>query len=152
MLSAQSRWYANGCRNITTSPPPISPHSFPPIFIDSPPTTLVNRTQQLRLQYIFPLLILLTLLIRLIVLPPHRLFALLARNIPHDMPSRSHIAFGTFALRGVDDGVEEVGFAVLAAEILSKGCQSVGGTMQAKWIESRTRRIGIDCREYIHER
>ncbi len=34
------------------------------------------------------------------------------------MPARRHVALDGFGLRGVDDGVEEVGFAVLAAEVL----------------------------------
>ena len=79
---------------------------------------LVNRTQQFRLQYELPLLILLTRFVRLIVLPTHRLLALLAINIPHLVAASCHVAFYGVGLGGVDDGVEEEGFAVLAAEIL----------------------------------
>lgn len=78
----------------------------------------INRTQQLRLQNEFPLFVLLTSLIRLIIFPAHRLLALLANHIPHRVPARRHVALDRFGLRGVDDGVEEVGFAVLAAEVL----------------------------------
>lgn len=38
------------------------------------------------------------------------------------MPARRHVPLHGFGLRGVDDGVEEEGFAVLAAEVLGTGC------------------------------
>lgn len=37
------------------------------------------------------------------------------------MAARRHVALDGFGLQDVDDGVEEVGFAVLAAEILGRG-------------------------------
>ena len=86
------------------------------------PTTrgcpLRHEHQQLRLQDVFPLLVFLIRLIRLIVLPPHRLLALPARNIPHYVSTGRHVAFCGFALGHIHDGVEEVGFAVLAPEAL----------------------------------
>ena len=79
---------------------------------------LIHRTQQFRLQYEFAFLVLLRRLERLVVLPTHRLLALPAHYIPNDVPTRRHVAFAGVRLRDVHDGVEEVGFAVLAAEVL----------------------------------
>ena len=79
---------------------------------------LGDIAQQLCLQDKLPLLILLTAFERLIVLPPHRLIALSARNIPHNMSARCHVALGGFAGCDVYDIIEEVGFAMLAAEVL----------------------------------
>ena len=87
------------------------------LFYSAPPL-LVHCTQQLRLQYELPLLVLLVLLIRLIVLPPHRLLALFAADIPHQVFSRRHVALVCGAFFDVDDFGEEEGFAVLAAEVL----------------------------------
>ena len=95
--------------------------SLPALVVYEPALTaidLIHRTQQLRLQYEFPFLVLLRRLKRLVVLPPHRLLALPAHYVPHDVPARRHVAFVGVRLRNVDDGVEEVGFAVLAAEVL----------------------------------
>lgn len=36
------------------------------------------------------------------------------------MPTRRHVAFDGLGLHDVDDGVEEVGFSVLAAEVLER--------------------------------
>jgi hypothetical protein len=79
---------------------------------------LIHLTQQLLLQNILILLILLRTLIRTIVLPAHHLAALATRNITHYMTASRHVALARFALLDIDDFVEEVGFAVLAAEIL----------------------------------
>ena len=78
----------------------------------------VDLAQQLRLQDVFPLLILLGCFIGLVVFPAHRLLALPTCDIPHHVPPGRHIPLHGFGLRDVDDGVEEIGFAVLAAEIL----------------------------------
>jgi len=78
---------------------------------------LSNIAKQLGLKNKLPLLILLTTLKRLIVLPAHRLVTLPTTNIPHDMSARRHVSLGGFAGGDVHDVVEEVGFAVLAAEI-----------------------------------
>ena len=98
-----------------TSPIPLGPPTFPHF---SQP--LKHLHKQLGLQDIFALLVLLTRLIRLIVLPSHRLLALPTRNIPHYVSSGSHVAFGGFGLGDVYDGIEEVGFTVLAAEVLMR--------------------------------
>lgn len=87
----------------------------------SPP--LGDITQKLGLQYKLPLLIFLTALKSLIILPPYRLVALSASNIPYNMSAGGHVAFRGFACGYIYDVVEEVGFAVLAAEILQV-CQS----------------------------
>lgn len=80
---------------------------------------LVHLTQQLLLQDVFALLVLLGALVRAIVLPPDHFFALPARYVPHYVSAGGHVALARLALLDVDDGVEEVGFAVLAAEVLS---------------------------------
>lgn len=77
-------------------------------------------TQQLRLQDVFPLLILLGCLERLVVFPAHRLLALPTCDVPHHVPPGRHIPLHGFGLGDVYDGVEEVGLAVLAAEILQE--------------------------------
>lgn len=100
---------------------PTSPPPPPPILLSNFPS--IDRAQQLRLQDIFPLLILLTRLIRLVVLPPHRISALSTEDVPHDVPAGRHVAFGGFAQGDVDHGAEEEGFAVLTSEILEgSGC------------------------------
>lgn len=93
-------------------PLPLVPHPF------LRPYVSINSTQQLRLQDKLALLVLLSRLIRLIVLPPHSLLALLAVDVAHLVPAGCHVALDGFRLGGVDDGVEEEGFAVLATEVL----------------------------------
>ena len=66
---------------------PLSTLSF------APPRSLIHRAQQLCLQDEFPLLVLLTRLVGLVVLPPHRVLTLSTRYIPHDMPAGGHIPF-----------------------------------------------------------
>jgi hypothetical protein len=78
---------------------------------------LINRTQQLCLQYELPLLVLLARLIRLIILPPHRLLALPTMDVPHYMFPRRHISLHSLSLRDVDNTAEEIGLAVLAAKV-----------------------------------
>lgn len=82
------------------------------------PIHLCDCAQELRLQNKLPLLILLRTFIRLIVLPAHRLLALPAMDISNNVPACRHVTLAGLALGDVDDGVEEVGFAVLAAEVL----------------------------------
>ena len=85
-----------------------------------------HLTQQLLLQNELPLLILLRALIRAIVLPAHNFFALPAVYVAHDVAAGGHVALAGFALLDVDYGVEEVGFAVLAAEVLRARVVSTG--------------------------
>ena len=99
----------------------LSYSAYPPPSSSSPPKSLINLTQQLRLQNELPLFVLLAIFIRLIVFPSHCLFALPAADIPNDMAPRCHVALIGFAVDDVDDFAEEVGFAVLAAEVLVVG-------------------------------
>lgn len=82
---------------------------------------LADITQQLGLEDELALLVLLARLVGAVVLPAHRLLALLARDVPHDMPASRHAALRRLARVHVDDRVEEVGLAVLAAEVLAVG-------------------------------
>lgn len=77
-----------------------------------------NNAEKLLLQNELPLFVFLAALIGLVVLPSYRILALAAGDVAHDMPSCSHATFHSFGLGDVDDVVEEVGFAVLAAEAL----------------------------------
>lgn len=77
-----------------------------------------DSTQELGLQDELALLVLLTRLVRLIVLPADRLLALAAGDVAHNVAARRHVALAGLAHFDVDDGVEEEGFAVLAAEVL----------------------------------
>lgn len=77
----------------------------------------IHITKQLLLQNIFSLFVLLRALVSAVVFPAHDLFALTTADVADDVSACGHVAFGGFALEGVYDGVEEVGFAVLAAEI-----------------------------------
>ena len=71
--------------------------SCPPLLaVFRKPHSLIHRTQQLRLQDEFSLLVLFTWFICFIVLPPHSLLTLPARYIPYDMPAGSHIPFCGF--------------------------------------------------------
>jgi hypothetical protein len=79
---------------------------------------LSDLTQQLLLQNVLALLILLRALVRAIVLPPDHLTALSASNISHQVAAGGHVTLASLTLLDIDDGVEEVGFAVLAAEVL----------------------------------
>jgi len=76
--------------------------------------------QQLGFQDVFALLVLLTTLECLVILPSNCLVALLTCNVSHDMTSRGHVPLGGLTLNHVDNGIEEVGFAVLTAEVLPK--------------------------------
>lgn len=93
-------------------------------------SSLINRAQQFGLQDVLPLLVLLRRLVRLVVLPAHRLLALTAADIPHHVAAGRHVALYGIGLRDVDDGGEEVGFTVLAAEVLGErvswGCEDLG--------------------------
>jgi hypothetical protein len=75
-------------------------------------------TQQLLLQNVLALLVLLRALVRTIVLPTNNLTALFAGDVAHQVTAGGHVALASLALSDVHDGVEEVGFAVLAAEVL----------------------------------
>lgn len=75
------------------------------------------RTQQLRLQDIFPLLVLLARLVGFVVFPTDRLITLLALDVSYNMPAGGHVSFHRFRLLDIDDRGKEECLAMLAAEI-----------------------------------
>jgi hypothetical protein len=79
---------------------------------------LGHIAQQLSLKDVFALLVLLRALIRLIVFPPDDLVTLSAVDVTHDVPACGHVALDGFGGGDVHDGIEEIGFAVLATEVL----------------------------------
>lgn len=79
---------------------------------------LRDRAEELSLKNVLALLVLLRGLVRLVVLPADGLLALPARDVAHDVPAGRHVALAGLALGDVDNRVEEVGLAVLAAEVL----------------------------------
>ena len=70
------------------------------------------------LQNVLALLVLLRRLIGAVILPSYYLFALSAADVADDVAAGGHVTFAGFTLLDVDYGVEVVGFAMLAAEIL----------------------------------
>ena len=82
----------------------------------------VDLTQQLLLQDVLALLVLLRRLVGAVVLPAHDLLALAAVDVAHHVPARGHVALPGLALLDVHDRVEQVRFAVLAAEVLAYMC------------------------------
>lgn len=78
---------------------------------------LGDHAQQLRLEDELALLVALRGLEGAVVFPAHRLVAALAHDVAHDVPACRHVALCGVAGGDVDDRVEEVGFAVLAAEV-----------------------------------
>lgn len=59
-------------------------------------------------------------LVCLVVFPPYRFLALSASDVAHDVSSGGHATLDGVRLRDIHDAVEEVGFAMLAAEILER--------------------------------
>lgn len=74
--------------------------------------------EKLLLKDELPLFVFLAALKGLVVLPSYRFLALATGDVAYNMPSGSHATLHSFGLGDVDDVVEEVGFAVLAAETL----------------------------------
>lgn len=91
-----------------------------------PQNGLSDRTQQLGFENELALLVLLTRLIGLVIFPTDRGLALFADDVAHDMASRRHVALHGFGGVNVDDGGEEEGFAVLAAEVAADDVVEVG--------------------------
>lgn len=81
-------------------------------------TRLADIAQQLGLEDELALLVLLAGLVCLVVLPAHRLLTLLTRDVSHNMATCSHASLGRLARIDVHNVVEEVGLAMLAAEVL----------------------------------
>ena len=86
----------------------------------------VDLAQQLGLEDELALLVLLRLLVGLVVLPADDAQTLLALDVAHQVSPRRHVALAGLALLDVDDRVEEVGLAVLAAEVLLALATDVG--------------------------
>jgi hypothetical protein len=82
---------------------------------------LTNDTEQFFLEDELALLVFLTALVCLVVLPSYRFLALSAGDVTHDMSTCRHVALYSFALRDVDDFIEEVCLPVLASEVLGSG-------------------------------
>jgi hypothetical protein len=76
--------------------------------------------QQLRFKDEFSLLILLSRFVCLFVFPTHDTAALLTGDVSHVMATGCHVAIGDFSFFDVDDAVKQVGFAMLAAEVLAQ--------------------------------
>jgi len=114
---------------VTASYPLISPlvySYFPNIslrgaFIDS-----TDVDEQFRFQDKLALLVLFAHLVRLIVLPAHDFLALSAANVADDVAARRHITLHRVRLLGVDNGREEVRFAMLASEVPADDVLVVG--------------------------
>jgi hypothetical protein len=77
-----------------------------------------HGAEQLCLQDEFALLVLLAGLVRFVILPAHCFLALSTVDIAYDVATGGHVALVWLGLGNVDNAVEEVGFAVLAAEVL----------------------------------
>lgn len=80
----------------------------------------IHLTQQLLFQNVLALFILLRALVRAIIFPTHNLFALSTADVADDVSACRHVTLAGLALLDVYDAVEEVGFAVLAAEVLGE--------------------------------
>jgi len=76
-----------------------------------------DDTEQFGLKNELALLVFLTRLEGLIVLPAHRLFALLAEDVSYHMSTCCHIAFTGLARGYVHDAVKKICFAMLATEV-----------------------------------
>jgi hypothetical protein len=81
-------------------------------------TFLGDIAQKLSFQNELALFVLLGALISLVVFPAHCFLALPTRDITHNMFACCHGSLIWLSSDEVHDAVEEVGFAVLAAEIL----------------------------------
>ena len=88
------------------------------IVLSKSPSSSENITEHLRLQDELPLLVLLALLERLVVLPPHVLAALSARDVSHEVSPRRHVPLAGLTLDHVDHHVEQVCLTMLASEVL----------------------------------
>lgn len=78
----------------------------------------IHLTQQFLFQNVFSLFVFFRRFICSIVLPPDNLFALSTVNVAYHVSACRHVTFSRFALLDVYDAVEEIGFPVLAAEVL----------------------------------
>lgn len=79
---------------------------------------LAHNAKQFLLQNELSFLVLLAALVGLVVLPTHSLLALAAGDVTDDVATGRHAALDGIGLSDVHDCVEEVSFAMLAAEVL----------------------------------
>lgn len=79
---------------------------------------LADDVEQLGLENELALLVLLGRLVGLVVLPADDLVADAAGDVADDVAAGGHVTLARLGALDVDDGVEEVGLAVLAAEVL----------------------------------
>lgn len=92
---------------------------------------LAHDAEQFLFQDELALLVFLARLVCLVILPPYRFLALSAGNIAHDVSAGGHAALDGLGLGDIHNVIEEVGFAVLAAEILySMSGSAIGQAMQ----------------------
>ena len=79
-----------------------------------------DGAQELCLEDELALLVLLARLVGLVVFPADRLLALAAVDVAYNVAARRHVALVGVGFGHVDDAVEQVGFAVLATEVLGR--------------------------------
>jgi len=77
-----------------------------------------DGTEKFLLQDELALFVFLAGLVCLVILPANRLLALAAVYVAHYVATGGHVALIRVRLGDVDDTVEQVGFAVLATEVL----------------------------------
>jgi hypothetical protein len=102
------------------------PASYPALPLLQRLGGLADVAEQLVFENKLAFLVLLAALVRLVVLPPHRLFALSTLDVSHDVSARRHVALARLASLDVYDCVEEICFAVLAAEVSTNDVFMVG--------------------------
>lgn len=98
----------------------MRPSSRGPLSISRPSA---YNAEKLLLENELPFFVFLAAFVGLVVLPSYRILALAARDVAHDMPPCGHATLHSLGLGNVDDIVEKVGFAVLAAETLVERCE-----------------------------
>jgi len=81
--------------------------------------SLADITEKFVLEDELPLLVFFAALVGLVVLPADDILALSALDVAHNVATRRHVALARLPRFDIDNCVEEVGLAVLAAEILS---------------------------------
>jgi hypothetical protein len=77
-----------------------------------------DLAQQFGLKYELALLVLLARFESLVVFPAYGFFALLAEDVADNVPTGCHISLAWLALGDIHNAIKEVGFAVLATEVL----------------------------------
>lgn len=112
----------------------------------------IHLTQQFLFQNVFSLFVFFRRFICSIVLPPDNLFALSTVNVAYHVSACRHVTFSRFALLDVYDAVEEIGFPVLAAEVLclvfrEEGVSYKGNVCVSRGQRGKRKRDAEDIRE-----